>query len=312
MSSETRLGTIKPHFYKPVKPGFEPSKADDATLAAHGLPPRPTNGHRRHLAAWESFIGRYVQGKWVEAVIEAVPTAHRRRKVPADLVNSGVFAGVLLYRPNDNPNPVIAHLGRWNVPSLSSPSGGPIPVTGFGCCTHITIDEDGSDFFAVGVDTFLLPTGTVSTFMFYWALIDPNNVFNVSSVPVSSGDEVICWINLTDTNSPDRPNNQTATVHYTNNTTGMSTSISIETASNEHIAGTSAGWSIEPLNGQPLPNYGVVNFTDCVTGGNNWVGEPGMSGSNTNDVVQTDASGTQISVGAVPGEGSVICFYTGP
>ena len=43
--------------FTPAPAGFDPRRADPASLALHGIPPRPV-GNPGYLAKWESVVGR--------------------------------------------------------------------------------------------------------------------------------------------------------------------------------------------------------------------------------------------------------------
>jgi hypothetical protein len=169
----------------------------------------------------------------------------------------------------------------------------------------IGIDGDGSpDVCQAGVECEAVTAGGVTTKNVYawweWFL---NVEIKITNFPVAAGDMVTCAISVT---SP-----TTATVYFTNNSNGASTSFQFTAPQGTKLVGNCAEWIVEaPTVGgslAKLARYGAVYFDSAYAETSANVLVNGGAGN----TISMTGGGKTISTPTVETQTLIKCLYTG-
>jgi hypothetical protein len=167
---------------------------------------------------------------------------------------------------------------------------------------------DGSrDVCQAGVECDVYQSGGSITRQIYaWWEWYPNFEVQITNLAVSPGDMVTMLI------CTSGPNATTASVYFSNRTTGASTSFSFNAPSGTHLAGNSAEWIVEaPTVGgaqSAIADFGEVFFSVCeafLTNGNT------VNGSTGNNINLT-VGGKVVAEGNLITPTLIQCLYVGP
>jgi len=162
------------------------------------------------------------------------------------------------------------------------------------CANWIGIDGDGSgDVCQAGVECEVFQSGTsISRHIYPWWEWYPAPEVQITNLAINPGDLVTMLI-CTD----QAAGSTTATVFFTNRTSGASTSFGITAPANTKLVGNSAEWIVEaPTVGgaqSALADYGEVFFSVCEAVTNTGVTVNGGTGNNINLI----AGGSAVSDG---------------
>jgi peptidase A4-like protein len=288
--------------FEPPPPGFQPLKATDAELARHGFPRRPQDPQA--MQRYETVLRR-LEGKF-----QYIPPTFRRRddiqhgprRRIADTEQSSNWSGGVLYAPADQPFQCV--LANWTIPNVFAPTQG----QWYYCANWVGIDGDGGsgDVLQAGVECEVIQIGPFTIRNIYpWWEWYPEQEIQISNFPVDAGDEITCLIQA------DQGAGATgASVFMANQSSGASTSFSIQAPGGTQLIGNSAEWVVEAptVNGNQaaLADYGSVFFFDTICGDGTGLLEAG-SGDNI-DMFQ---GGNLVSEGVLVAGTVVQCLYTG-
>jgi hypothetical protein len=242
--------------------GFDPVRASDRELLAHGYPARPDQQQQPELHQhWTAMLSRPMTVVTPQFDVMPDRLGGRRLKY-ADTVGLG-WAGTSLIVPSGG-DPVTFVSGQWTVPAVVPPEGD----HGLSACaTWIGIDGNGED------SGDILQTGTTqqitygaSQVTFAWFEWFPASACTISNLDVSPGDvmyALICIYTSTE-----------AAVYLGNMTTGKLVSF-VKDGSSEglSVAGASVEWILECPQQQNgdfaiLTKFGDVYFDNCIAGTN--------------------------------------------
>jgi hypothetical protein len=259
--------------YEPPPEDFDPIAASDRQLLHHGLPRRPdAKQEPEWRAAWEKALARptswivpefqEVKGRSHGAIKPAPRKKLPTRTAAADLANatSGNWSGAVDFSPKGKPYRWVA--GQWTVPNPHAPGSG-----SFYASEWVGIDGWGSsDVLQAGTETEVIEVlwFTIASVYAWWEWYPAGEVA-ITNLPVSAGDVMYCLICVNSTTS--------ASVYFSNQSAGISTSFTITAPSGTTLQGNVAEWVVErPTVGgsvASLTDYDVVYFDECQAG---WVG----------------------------------------
>jgi Peptidase A4 family len=258
--------------FAPPPPGFDPLKADAATLALHGAPPRPV-GNAKLLARWEKVMRRFTH--YVEPTLE--PGRHKliRPDVTGTVTSSdylpvtpgqsgAAICGIDMTTPS---NPFNAVSAEFTVPTISLVS----PATDDGCIFAVSIGRFG-DFPLIAGVMFYLTFGDVGGgqqfYKHYQAFLamgyqHPFDILmsNGQPYPVNAGDVVTMMIGygyMTD-----------GEVTFSMMGPAGATSVSVSPPQGFNFDGNDAAFTIETWatedGSATMPNFGTVYFSQCTS-----------------------------------------------
>ena len=269
---------------------FDPLTASPADVVRHGFPPRPDDP--RHLDRYRQVFGHlknkfhYVQPTF-RVNHEKVHGPRNRR--PTDGTETSTnWSGGVVYAPAGQSFKWIE--GDWIVPNVDAPKQN----QWYYCANWIGIDGDGSgDVCQAGVECEVFQSGTsISRHIYPWWEWYPAPEVQITNLAINPGDLVTMLI-CTD----QAAGSTTATVFFTNRTSGASTSFGITAPANTKLVGNSAEWIVEaPTVGgaqSALADYGEVFFSVCEAVTNTGVTVNGGTGNNINLI----AGGSAVSDG---------------
>jgi Peptidase A4 family len=289
--------------FKPPPPRFNPLKATDAELIRHGFPRRP----KEDKAAMERYDAMLRRLK--DNFHYIVPTFERHedkqhrplKRITEGQETSSNWSGAVAYATSGHSVRWVE--GNWTVPNVYAPAQN----SWYHCSNWIGIDGDGSgDVCQAGVECEVYQSGSSLTRTIYpWWEWFPEYEIAITNFKVSAGDEVTCLICSSGAGAT------TASVYFTNASSGASTSFSISAPGQTKLVGNCADWIVEAptVNGSlaKLADYGSVFFFDA----------QGHDGSQTlyagqgNDMDMVDDGGKVISDGILDTPTVVQCLYTG-
>ena len=215
---------------------------------------------------------------------------------------SGNWSGAVVYAPAGDSFKWVE--GDWVVPNV----GAPMENQWYYCASWIGIDGDGSgDVCQAGVECEVYRSGTSVTRNIYpWWEWYPANEVQITNLPIDPGDMVTMLIC-----SQQAAGSTSATVFFTNRTTGASTSFAFSAPAGTTLVGNSEEWIVEaPTVGgaqSAIADYGEVFFTVCEAVTNKGVTLNGGSGNNIN----LSANGSVVSDGNLITPNVVQCLYAG-
>ncbi|MGH9077162.1 MAG: G1 family glutamic endopeptidase [Acidimicrobiales bacterium] len=278
--------------------------ADSADLVEWGFPARPDDPH--HLARYEAVFGR-LKGK-----LNYVPPTFRRNEdrlhrprtaaTSAGTESSTNWSGGVVFAPSGQSFKWVE--GDWVVPNVDAPTEN----QWYYSASWIGIDGDGSgDVCQAGVECEVYRSGSSITRHIYpWWEWFPESEVQVTNLAVGPGDMVTVLICTSG-----GAGSTSASVYFSNRTTGASTSFAISAPSGTKLVGNCAEWIVEAptVSGaqSSLADFGEVFFSVCeaVTGAGTTVN--GGTGDNIN---LTNAGGT-VSDGKLITANVVQCLYVG-
>ncbi len=186
--------------------------------------------------------------------------------------------------------------------------GAPTQNQWYYCASWIGIDGDGSpDVCQAGVECEVYQSGASVTRNIYpWWEWYPNPEVAITNFPVNPGDMITMLIC-----SSQGAGSTSASVYFTNRTTGASVSFTISPPSGYQLVGNCAEWIVEAptVNGSQsaIADYGETFFSVCESVTNSGTTIVGGSGDNINLVNGT----TVLSEGVLVTPTIVQCLYSG-
>lgn len=250
--------------FTPPPAGFDPVRATDRELLAHGYPARPDPERQPELHKhWTAMLSRPITVIRPEFE-EAPPRLGGKRLRYADTEGDGWAGSQFIVAEAGDPVQFVT--GQWTVPAVVVPEGD----HGLSmCATWIGIDA-----LSVGDDD-ILQTGTTqqitygdsSSSAFAWFQWLPAPPSTLSNLAVSPGD-VIYGLICIDTSAEAR-------IYLGNMTTGQLVSF-VKDGSSEglSVAGDSAEWILECPQDlksgdfELLTKFGDIYFDNCLAGTN--------------------------------------------
>jgi hypothetical protein len=282
--------------FTPPPAGFDPVRATDRELLAHGYPARPDPERQPELHKhWNAMLSRPITVIRPE-FDEAPPRLGGKRLRYADTVGSPWAGSQFIV--SEGADPVQFVTGQWTVPAVAVPEGDHGTSS---CATWIGID--GGPF--SGADGFILQTGTTqqitygdSTSTFAWFEWFPVPPCTLSNLAVSPGD-VMYGLICIDTSSEAR-------IYLGNMTTGQLVSF-VKDGSSEGLSveGQSAEWILEcPTDLKSgdfdlLTKFGDIYFDNCLAGTNGPDGpQTVLGGGYANLIMEGTADGNFFPIAA--------------
>jgi hypothetical protein len=284
--------------------GFDPFTASAADLAKSGFPSLPEDA--AHLERYKKVFNQ-LRGKlnYVQPTFRVNPERKhgpRNRKPTDGTETSGNWSGGVVYAPQGQSFKWVE--GDWVVPDVDAPKQN----QWFYCASWIGIDGDGSpDVCQAGVECEAYRSGTSITRHIYpWWEWYPAPEVQVTNLPINPGDMVTMLIC-----TAQAAGSTTATVFFSNRTTGVSTSFAITAPGSTKLVGNSAEWIVEaPTVGgaqSAIADYGEVFFSVCTAATQGGTIVNGGTGNNIN----LTAGGSVVSGGTLVTPTIVQCSYTG-
>jgi peptidase A4-like protein len=285
--------------YEPPPDDFDPLAATDKQLLHHGLPRRPDAAQEPEWrAAWERALARPT--KWIAPEFQEVKGRSHgpirpagRKKLPsraaaAELANatSGNWSGAADFSAKGKPYKWVA--GQWTVPNPHAPGSG-----SYYASEWVGIDGWGSaDVLQAGTETEVIEVlwFTITSVYAWWEWFPAGEVA-ITNLPVSAGDVMYCLICVNSATS--------ATVYFSNQSTGISTSFTITAPSGTTLSGNVAEWIVErPTVGgsvASLTDYDAIYFDECLAGwaGGGSIGVDDLSSATS--ITMTGSGGADLS-----------------
>jgi hypothetical protein len=282
--------------FTPPPAGFDPVRATDRELLAHGYPARPDPERQPELHKhWNAMLSRPITVIRPE-FDEAPPGLGGKRLSYADTEGTGWAGSQFVVA--DGGDPVQFVTGQWTVPAVAVPEGDHGTSM---CATWIGID--GGPF--SGADGFIVQTGTTqqitygdSTSTFAWFQWLPAPPSTLTNLAVSPGD-VMYGLICIDTSAEVR-------IYLGNMTTGQLVSF-VKDGSSEGLSveGQSAEWILECPRDlksgdfELLTKFGDIYFDDCLAGTNGPDGpQTVLGGGYANLIMQGTADGNFFPIAA--------------
>ncbi|MEO6799736.1 MAG: G1 family glutamic endopeptidase [Rhodanobacter sp.] len=240
---------------------FTPLTASPRLLLRHGFPARPDKKTEPQLRTmWDETFAR--ARTWVTPAFREVPEKFHgpairpaspkaksslRGKATESVANatSSNWSGSVCQAPRGRTFGWVA--GQWTVPNPHAPILG-----SYYASEWIGIDGWGSgDVLQAGTETEIIDLG-IFTFrqVYVWWEWFPASEVAITNFAVAAGDTMYCLICVNSSN--------TATIHLTNQSSGLSTSFSITAPKGTSLRGNSAEWIVE----RPTINGNVASLSD--------------------------------------------------
>jgi len=242
---------------------FDLDSASDRERAIYGIP-RCSVAFSDLAKRWEAKARQF---RIVEPVFR--PRELRRKRLPGfrpgrSPETSTIWSGGIVFPSSIDRVKWIE--GSWTAPN-DSPPGGAKKGIWYTASSWIGIDgDDGSgDLLQAGCDADVKISGAVHQHQFNpWWEWYPAGSFWITSIPVSSGDELTCLICV-------HPGSTTAaSIFFGNVTTGIGCFFSATAPPGIALLGNCAEWIVEALNTcdntPELAKYTAVKFTECRAG----------------------------------------------
>jgi hypothetical protein len=270
---------MKVTLFEPPPKGFDPLSASLADLEKHGFPTRLADPH--HIERYKRVFG-HLQGKFHYVIptfrINSEKSHGPRKRRPADGTETSTnWCGAVAYAPAGQSFRWIE--GDWVVPDVAAPTQN----QWYYCASWIGIDGDGSgDVCQAGVECEVYRSGgSIIRNVYPWFEWFPNSEVQITNLGISPGDMVTM---LLCTNQA--AGSTSATVYFTNRTTGASTSLGFNAPAGSKLVGNSAEWIVEaPTVGgaqSAIADFGEVFFSVSEAVTNNSTIVNGGSGDNIN------------------------------
>jgi Peptidase A4 family len=295
---------VKITTFEPPPQGFNPLTAAQAELTKYGLPTRLDDAHHleRYKQVWAQLKGKYHYIQPTFRVNSEKSHGPRKRRPTDSTETSGNWSGGVVYAPSGQSFKWIE--GDWVVPDVDAPTQN----QWYYCANWIGIDGDGSgDVCQAGVECEVFQSGTSITRHIYpWHEWFPAPEVQITNLAINPGDMVTMLIC-----TGQAAGSTTATIYFSNRTSGASTSYSITAPGTTKLVGNSAEWIVEaPTVGgsqSAIADYGQVFFNVCEAQTNNGTTLNGGSGNNIN----MTAGGNAVSNGSLVSPTVVECQYVG-
>jgi len=295
---------VKITTFEPPPQGFNPIAATQAEITKYGLPARPEDAHHleRYTRVWAQLKGKfhYIQPTFR---VNNEKSHGPRKRQPADSTEtSGNWSGGVVYAPSGQSFKWIE--GDWVVPDVDAPTQN----QWYYCASWIGIDGDGSgDVCQAGLECEVFQSGnTITRNIYPWHEWYPAPEVQITNLAINPGDMVTMVIC-----TGQAAGSTTATVYFSNRTSGASTSYNITAPGSTKLAGNCAEWIVEaPTVGgsqSAIADYGQVFFNVCEAATNNGTTINGGSGNNIN----MTAGGNVVSQGLLVSPTVVECLYAG-
>lgn len=304
MKKITLADNIEVITYAPVH-GFDPLKASTLELTKNGFPPVPND--QRHRARfeqiWSKISGKFSYLQPTFRVNADKFHGPRKREATAGTETSNNWSGAVVYAPAGDSFKWIE--GRWVIPNVDAPTSG----QWYYCASWIGIDGDGSgDVFQAGIECEVYRSGsTLTTNIYPWWEWYPTAEVAITNFAIRPGDLVSLLLC-----SQQGAGSTTGTLFFTNLTTGVGTSITLNAPSGTQLVGNSAEWVVEaPTVGgsqSAIADYGEVFFSICEA---NTVKGTQINGATGNNINMT-AGGSVVSTGNLITPTIAQCVYSGP
>jgi hypothetical protein len=280
---------------------FDPLTASADDLALHGFPARPENPEL--LARFQSHFNR-VKGRlrYIEPIFSVRPSLRMRPSAGPEGVagpgSTNIWSGAVVYAPSGQSFRWVQ--AEWVVSNASAP----VPGNAYTCICWVGLGN--SSLCQAGTGCSVSQNGVPSFFLFHeWT---PPGWVTINNLAVNAGDliaVVIC--------TPSGAGSTSATIFFSNTTTGYSTSYAISIPPGTNFLGDQAEWIVERpiIGGGPaqLPDYGQVFFSSANSGlAAGGVVNAGAVGGK-NGPVNMVVNGATLSTGAVLGQTVVQCQY---
>src|ERR1700761_5888073 len=218
--------------------GFDPISASHGDLEKYGFPPRLDDAH--HLARYKAVFG-HLKGKFnyitpTFRVNTDKTHGPRKRRQQDPTETSTNWCGGVVFAPAGQSFKWIE--GDWVVPDVAAPTQN----QWYYCSNWIGIDGDGSgDVCQAGVECQVYQSGNSITRQIYpWWEWFPNYEVEITNLAINAGDMVtmlLCTSQAAGSTS--------ASVYFSNRTTGASTSVGFNAPSGTKLVGNSAEWIVE-------------------------------------------------------------------
>ncbi|MEO8767139.1 MAG: G1 family glutamic endopeptidase [Nitrosospira sp.] len=285
--------------------GFDPFTASPEDLQKFGFPLRPTDPHQ--LARYQRVFGLLKdKGHFIAPTFQVNEEKFHGPRSPrtAGSETSTNWSGGVVFAPAGDSFTWVE--GDWVVPNVSAPTQG----KWYYSSSWIGIDGDGSpDVCQAGVECEVYQSGSaISRNIYPWWEWFPNSEVQITNLPISVGDMVTMLICST---SPGGAGSTTATVFFSNRTSGASTSFSFSAPTGTKLGGNSAEWIVEaPTVGgsqSAISDYGEVFFSVCEANTQKGITVNGGSG----DSISMTSGGSVVSQGNLITPTIVQCLYAG-
>lgn len=295
-------GGIEITTFRPPR-GFDPLAVSAAEAVRHGFPLPPEDPH--HRARYRRVLSQLKDKfHYIEPTFRVNSDrlhGPRRRLDAAGTETSGNWSGGVVFAPAGQSFRWIE--GDWVIPNVDAPAAN----KWYYCANWIGIDGDGSgDVCQAGVECDVFRSGTSITRHFYpWWEWYPLPEVQITNFPIDPGDMITALLCTSGINAT------TATIFFTNRTTGAATSLNFNAPNGTKLVGNSAEWIVEaPTVGgaqSALADYGEVFFSVCEAFLSDNVTVNGGTGDNINLV----AGGSTVSDGNLITPTIIQCLYVG-
>ena len=284
--------------------GFDLDKASDSDRAKFGIPRLPAGSDAEKQ--WRDLTKRL---RFVEPSF--TPRQRQRKELPHFKPGHGpettsIWSGGITFPAKGDK--IWDVNGTWNIPKATPPSGAKNGIT-YTASTWIGIDgDDGSgDVLQAGCDADVTPSGSGADYQFNpWWEWYPNPEVAITNFPVNPGDMITMLICSTQ-----GAGSTSASVYFTNRTTGASISFTISPPSGYQLVGNCAEWIVEAptVNGSQsaIADYGETFFSVCEAVTNSGATVSGGTGDNIN----LANGSTVLSEGVLITPTIVQCLYAG-
>jgi hypothetical protein len=271
--------------FKSPPAGFDPLAAADEERLRYGFPPQPSDP--RHRARLERVLRR-IQGKEIiKPELELKPDRFHKPRQRGSVAGTEVdvnWSGGVVFAPAGDSFQWVQ--GEWVVPNVSAPT----PGGSFYAASWVGIDGDGSgDVCQAGVECDV-SGGSVNVYP--WIEWYPYPEMAITNLSVSAGDAVTVLICAGGAGS------SSATVFFSDLTSGQSTSLALTAPAGTTLVGNCAEWIVEAptVGGQQssFADYGEVVFTNADGATVAGAVVDGGTGDNINAV---DSNGNLVSEG---------------
>jgi hypothetical protein len=283
---------------------FDPLTASAADLERYGFPPRPDDPHllSRFRDHYTRIKGRY---HYIEPTFRVDPTKTTHTNKGSKGAGTETYdnwSGGVVYAPSGQSFKWIQ--GEWVAPNVYPPTSG----QWYYCANWIGLDGDGSgDVCQAGMICAAYQSGTSITRSIYpWHEWFPQSWVEITNLAISPGDLISMMIC-----TPSGAGSTSATIYFSNVTSGASMTYTITAPSGTKLVGNSAEWIAETpvVNGAltSMPDYGEIFFSTCEAYLVNNTVVNGGTGNNIN-LVQ---SGKTLSTGTLITPTIIQCQYAG-
>jgi hypothetical protein len=290
--------------FSPPPVGFDPLAASPADLVRFGFPARPSDAHL--LERYQNVLSR-LKGKfqYIEPTFRVDPTKSTHTNQDAKRAGTETYdnwSGGVVYAPSGQSFKWVQ--GDWIVPNVYPPTQN----KWYYCANWIGLDGDGSgDVCQAGMICSVYQSGSSITRSIYpWHEWFPSSWVEITNLTINPGDLITMLIC-----TPQGAGSTTATIFFSNITSGISTSYTITPPPGTKLVGNSAEWVVETpmVNGvlTQMPDYGEVFFSTCEAYLTNGSVVNGGTGNNIN-LVQNDKT---LSTGTLITPTIIECQYTG-